>query len=121
MAEVTEIHWFPVLSLDDLWEGEMLDVDVAGERVLLIHLPGGQIVAYQGICPHQEIPLADGDLKDGVLTCTAHRWQFDVATGRGVNPSGCHLYRYEVKIEGDQIYVGFPGGDERRYYRCTAE
>lgn len=121
MNEVRAIRWFPVFSLDELWEGEMLDVDVEGERVLVIHLPGGKIVAYQGICPHQEIPLADGELKNGTLTCMAHRWQFDAATGNGVNPKNCRLYTYEVKVEDDQVYVGFPEGEGRRYNRCTAQ
>lgn len=121
MAEGAPTRWFPATSLDELWEGEMLEVEVEGEAVLLIHLPGGKIVAYQGICPHQYFPLADGELKDGTLTCSAHRWQFDAATGLGVNPRGCRLYRYEVKLEGDQVFVGFPEEDEQRYYRCTAE
>jgi toluene monooxygenase system ferredoxin subunit len=121
MSEVPAIRWFPVLTLDDLWEGEMVDVEVEGEEVLLTHLPGGQIAAYQGICPHQEISLADGELKDGILTCSAHRWEFDAATGNGINPKTCRLYRYEVKVEGEQVYVGFPEGEGRRYNRCTAE
>ncbi|TCS76950.1 Rieske 2Fe-2S domain-containing protein [Effusibacillus lacus] len=121
MNEVKAIRWFPVLTLDDLWEGEMIDVDVEGEKVLLIHLAGEKIVAYQGICPHQEILLADGELKDDILTCTAHRWQFDAGTGEGVNPKNCQLYRYEVKVEDEQVFVGFPEGETRRYNRCTAQ
>lgn len=121
MNEVRAIRWFPVTNLDELWEGEMLDVDVEGEEVVLIHLAGGQIVAYQGVCPHQEIPLIDGELKNGTLICRAHHWEFDAATGSGVNPKNCHLYRYEVKVENNQIYVGFPEGEESRYNHCVAQ
>lgn len=122
-SEVT-LKWVEVAMLDDLWEGEILDVEVDGEEVLLIHLPGEQIVAYQGICPHQETSLVDGeyDEETEVLTCGAHHWQFDVKGGEGVNPTGCNLYRYEVKVDDDEkIHVGYPEGDEQRYNRCREE
>jgi len=124
-AEVQEqeMVWVRALSLEELWEGEYLDVDVEGEKVLLIHLPGGRIVAYQGICPHQYIALADGqfDADKGLLTCTAHHWQFDVATGEGVNPKGCNLYRYHVRVEDDWIWVGFPKAHSNRHNHCVAQ
>lgn len=115
------VHWVAALSLEELWEGEMTDVEIEGEYVLLIHLPGEHIVAYQGVCPHQEQYLADGSYADGVLTCHAHEWQFKAETGEGINPAGCQLYRYEVKVEEGMIWVGFPANETRRYHRCVAE
>jgi toluene monooxygenase system ferredoxin subunit len=114
------LTWVEVTSLDDLWEGELLDVEVEGEHVLLAHLPGGTIVAYQGICPHQEYLLIDSDFdpESGLLTCGGHHWQFRLADGRGINPSNCHLYRYEVRVEAGRILIGIPSGNERRYNRC---
>jgi toluene monooxygenase system ferredoxin subunit len=103
------IRWVQVATLDDLWEGEMAEVEVDGERVLLIHLPGGEICGYQATCPHQRQPLVDGDLEENVLVCARHGWEFDVRTGRGVNPAGSSLLRYEVRREGDRILVGLPG------------
>ncbi|WP_259455848.1 Rieske 2Fe-2S domain-containing protein [Bacillus sp. PK3_68] len=120
MSDTKTLEWFPTITLDDLWEGEMTDLEVEGETVLLIHLEGGEIVAYQGVCPHQEILLADGDFEKGILTCTAHKWQFEVNTGKGVNPKNCSLYRYEVRVEEEQIYIGFPKGETKRYNRCSA-
>lgn len=121
MVKTDTIQWFPAMTLDDLWEGEMDDVEIEGHTVLLAHLDGGDIVAYQGLCPHQEMYLADGDLENGVLTCHAHHWQFAINDGGGVNPKNCQLYQYEVKVEGEQIYIGFPKGDTNRYKRCTAD
>jgi toluene monooxygenase system ferredoxin subunit len=120
MAEAT-YTWVEVATLDDLWEGEILDVEVDGQLVLLAHLPGGRIVAYQGVCPHQEVALADGEVEETVLTCSAHLWQFDLSTGEGINPDNCQLYRYETRVEGETIYVGYPPQDTRRYNRCREE
>lgn len=102
------LEWIAVITLDDLWEGEMTEVRVGDELILLIHLAGGDIRAYQGVCPHQKSPLADGNLNGHVLTCAAHLWQFNLLTGEGVNPTGCQLHRYEVKIEHETISVGMP-------------
>lgn len=97
-------------SLDDVWEGEMEAFDTAtGEEVLILCLPGGEIKAFQGMCPHQEISLVEGTFQNGVLTCRAHLWQFDCHTGAGINPSDCRIAEYPIRIEDDDIYVKVEG------------
>jgi len=88
----------------------MTDVQVGDELILLVHLAGGDIRAYQGYCPHQKTTLADGKLDGHILTCAAHSWQFNLSTGEGVNPKGCRLSRYQVKVEASTISVGIPQG-----------
>ena len=92
-------------SLDDLWEGEMDVFEIGDKEVLLVHAPDGVIRAYNPVCPHQDHPLVEGDLEGCVLTCSAHLWQFDVTTGKGVNPEGVALCGYPVKVEGDVVMV----------------
>ena len=94
-----------VCSLDDLWEGEMEAFEIEGQDVLLLCLEGGDIKAYQGVCPHQNIPLVEGKFDGKTLVCRAHHWVFDAATGVGVNPGDCRLASYPIKIENDEIYV----------------
>ena len=103
-------EWIAAAILDDLPEGDMMDVQVGDELVLLVHLAGGGIRAYQGYCPHQRTALADGKLDGRILTCAAHSWQFDLSTGQGVNPRSCQLDRYDVKIENAAISVCIPQG-----------
>ena len=105
-------QWISVATLDDLWEGEMIDVQVGDELILLVNLTGGDIRAYQGYCPHQKTTLADGKLEGRILTCAAHLWQFDLSTGEGVNPKSCQLHRYDVKIEDAAISVCMPSAVE---------
>jgi len=106
------LEWIAVATLDDLWEGEMTDVQVGDELILLVHLNGGDIRAYQGHCPHQKTALADGKLEGNVLTCAAHSWQFNLSTGEGVNPRSCQLYRYQVKVQDGTIFVGIGTGED---------
>ncbi len=81
-------RWVDAADLGELWEGDVLDVEVAGEHVLLVRLLGGEVRAYQGLCPHQEMLLADGDFDadSGVLVCMGHLWEFDLRAGAGINP-----------------------------------
>lgn len=96
-------------SLDELWEGDMTEVEVGEHLVLLVWPEGGEVQAFQGICPHQDIPLGEGKFDGRVLMCRAHQWTFDAHTGEGVNPSDCKLARYPVKVEDDAVYIETEG------------
>ena len=96
-------------SADELWEGEMLEVAVGQSAVLLLRLDGGEGRAYQGSCPHQDIPLCEGRFDGRVLTCRAHQWTFDAGTGLGINPGDCRLAVYPVRVEGDDVLVQVDG------------
>ena len=105
---VDEPEYQKVCELDDVWEGEMNVFEVGEEEVLIVHSPGGEVRAYNPICPHQEHPLIEGELDNCVLTCSAHLWQFDVLSGKGINPTDTSLINYPIKIEDDVIWVAVP-------------
>ena len=90
-----------VCSLDDLWEGEMEAFTVNQQEILLVCAEGGEVKAFQGICPHQDIPLVDGKFDGTKIICRAHLWQFDACTGKGINPDDCALADYPVRIDGE--------------------
>jgi len=46
-----------------------------------------------------------------------HRWEFDLATGKGLNPTGCQLYEFAVQVVSDEIRVGIPDDGERHHNR----
>ena len=107
------LEYHKVCDVDDVWEGEMELFEVGDNEVLIVHSPGQQIRAFDPTCPHQEISLADGELEDCILTCSAHLWQFDVITGKGVNPKDTALTSFPLKLEGDSIFVAFPDKDDQ--------
>ncbi len=99
-----------ICTLDDVWEGDMDSFDSeSGVPVLVVGVDGGEIKAFQGMCPHQEIELVEGEFKGNVLTCRAHLWQFDVTTGQGINPDDCKIAEYPTKVDGDDVYVDVEG------------
>lgn len=98
-----------VCAVEDIWEGEMDSFEVEGKEVLLICKDGGEFKAYQGICPHQDIPLVEGKFDGKIITCRAHLWQFDSCDGKGVNPKDCALAEFPVKVENDDVFVDVAG------------
>ena len=98
-----------VCTLDELWEGEMESFEVDGQEILLVCAEGGDIKAFQGICPHQDIPLIEGSFDGKKIICRAHLWQFDACNGKGINPDDCALAEYPVKVDGDDVLVETAG------------
>jgi UDP-MurNAc hydroxylase len=43
-------------------------------------------------CPHRQADLSRfGEIDDGILTCSLHHWQFELATGRCLTSGDKHL------------------------------
>jgi toluene monooxygenase system ferredoxin subunit len=99
-------------TLDDVWTGEMVGVEVEGRPILLVDVEG-TVCAYEDRCRHKGVRLSEGKLDGFVITCAAHGWQYDARTGQGVNPEGVALPRYEVRIAGDDILIDLPEGENR--------
>jgi len=96
-----------VIAVADLWNGDLVAADVGGTHVLLVKIDD-VVHAYANRCAHLGVALSEGSLAGRVLTCSAHHWQYDVVTGRGVNPDSACLSRFPVKIEGGAVFVEVP-------------
>ena len=92
------------MERERLWAGEMVAVTVGGRRVLLVDVDG-EVAAYPDRCCHQGVPLSQGKLKGGVITCSAHGWEYDARTGQGRNPRGVRLACLAVEIRDGEIWV----------------
>jgi|SRR5580704_3694221 toluene monooxygenase system ferredoxin subunit len=99
-----------VASLDDLWSGEMLGLDVDWNSVLLVNVDD-HVYAYADVCPHQKSRLSEGTLIGKTLRCARHHWEFDVCTGQGINPQSTCLRVFPVRIESSDILLDLE--DER--------
>ncbi len=96
--------WQSVCTSTDVAPDEIVKVEVEARSVILMRCPAG-VRAYLDACPHKGTPLHDGDLYDGVLTCSLHLWEFDVASGEGINPTGEQLTPVGVRETDDAIEV----------------
>jgi toluene monooxygenase system ferredoxin subunit len=99
------VVWHDVMPLSELWVGELVGVDVAGHKVLLVNAER-ELRAYEDRCPHLSSRLSDGVLDGNVLMCSTHLWEFDCLTGEGINPKSCGLAAYPVRVDDGTIQVG---------------
>jgi nitrite reductase/ring-hydroxylating ferredoxin subunit len=81
---------------------------VCGERAVLVSWVDGAAYAVSDACPHRATSLVDGVLRDGVVTCPGHLWQFDVRTGARHDTVGEPLDTYPVQVDGDLVEVTLP-------------
>lgn len=88
----------------ELWIGEMRGCSLSGRRVLLLRLESG-VYAYEDRCAHLRVPLSEGTLSEGVITCAAHGFQYDALTGLGINPKNTRIAAFPVQIEDGHIWV----------------
>lgn len=77
----TDSHWIDVAAEDEVGEGDVKLVRAGDRRIALFRLEGGALYAVDNLCPHEGYPLAQGHVKDCVLTCAWHNFKFDLRDG----------------------------------------
>jgi toluene monooxygenase system ferredoxin subunit len=100
-----------VLALDELWRGDMTARAVGRTKLVVIRIDDG-VYAYEDRCAHLGVALSEGSLDGRVLTCSAHHYQYDACTGRGVNPKDVCLRAFPVRVEGGDVLVDVGEDDE---------
>jgi len=96
-----------VCKKDTIAEGGMRVV-IADAHVIILAWPdNGVIKAFQGVCPHTNMPLAEAD--GTVLTCPSHSWTWNMNTGAPIHPQESPLAEYPVKIEDGVVYIDTEG------------
>lgn len=70
-------HFVPVLFEKQLAIDTPVKVWLSDTPVVLVK-SNDSIHAYEDFCPHRGAPLSKGFVKDGVLTCRYHGWEFNV-------------------------------------------
>jgi nitrite reductase/ring-hydroxylating ferredoxin subunit len=108
-APAAERGYVVVARLDEVPPGTVKAVRYGDEPVVLVNVEG-QVYALADRCLHVGAPLADGHVRNGMLVCGWHAWQYDPASGRVREPRGVKIGIpvYPVRLDGDLIAVGPP-------------
>lgn len=96
---------------DELWDGELLGVEVDGVPVVLARV-NGTVHGFVDRCAHLRVRLSEGRLDGAVLTCRAHHWRYDATSGCGINPRDARLQRVPVGTSDGGIFVGLDRADD---------
>jgi toluene monooxygenase system ferredoxin subunit len=93
-----------VMSLDDLWQGEMIGCVLDNVKLLVVRIEQ-DVYAYEDRCAHLGVAMSAGKLEGEVLTCSAHHYKYDVRSGKGINPRSVCLRRFPVRIIDGSVLV----------------
>ena len=75
---------------------------------------GGELHVTDGACPHKSGPLAEGLVRDGVVTCPWHWYSYQLATGRCRTAAGYELRRYPVVLVGGRPHQSLTAPEPTR-------
>jgi nitrite reductase/ring-hydroxylating ferredoxin subunit len=76
-----------------------------GERKLALFNLAGKFYALGDLCPHRGASLGEGFLADEKVLCPWHCFDFNLQTGECGTVPALRAETYEVKLDGDDIYV----------------
>ena len=82
--ETPDADWADLAALEDLPPGARRVVDVDGLPVLVLN-DGGTLRALANTCPHAMMPLGDGPVCAGAITCPHHGLSYDLTTGQNLD------------------------------------
>jgi len=96
--------FIPAIDDAQVPDGSMKAVNLAGRNILLAKVKG-QVFGVGNRCPHMGCSLANGSLKDYLVTCPCHGWSFDVRDGVYQRAKSIQLITFDCKIENGKIFV----------------
>lgn len=75
-----------------------------GERIA-VYRDGNRIGALSNLCAHQNGPIGEGCIVDGLVTCPWHGYQYRLADGCAPPPFTEKLVTYKVRLRNGRIEV----------------
>lgn len=97
--------WQRVGPADELDVEDVMPFDFNGREYAIYHSIDGYF-ASDGMCTHEEEPLADGIVIDHVIECPLHQGRFDVRNGKALSAPVCiDLKTFPVQILDGNIYI----------------
>ena len=117
----SELTFHKLCAVADVEEGESKPFTIEGTHLALFK-DAGEFHAVDNRCPHMGYPMSEGSVRDGVLICHWHHWEFDLKTGGCFLTSGDDLKSFPLEVRDDGIRVcgsvgggtgGSPAADDR--------
>lgn len=96
--------WLKAGDLAKIPEGGIVKLELDGENVLLSR-NGGAVSCFQNACAHLNLPLDEGPITDGILTCPHHGFQYDLRSGECLTAPEVQLQPHAVRVIDNKVEV----------------
>ena len=120
-VDQTDLVYHKLCAAQTFEQGEGKPFHVNGTRLAVFRY-GSQFYAVDNRCPHMGYPMSEGSVRDGVLICHWHHWEFDLKSGGCFLASGDDLKAFPVEVRDDgNLYVGLARGEKAAAKRRVIE
>lgn len=99
------------IDMDDMVDGQMKPIALNGKKLLFIRLEG-IFYSMSNKCPHMGCPLSKGTLKDDIIKCSCHDWQFNIKTGQFIAAKEITVAVYDTKVSENKVFVNLEGANK---------
>ncbi|MGF1510900.1 MAG: NifU family protein [Myxococcota bacterium] len=96
--------WAEVCGVDEVEEGRLLAVELDHASVIVTRVEG-EIRAFRNACAHLGMPLDEGTIADGILTCPYHGFQFALQSGECLTAPEIQLPMFASRIDDGRVLV----------------
>ncbi len=104
--------YHPLCRADEFEEGVGKAFTIEGAH-LAAYLYKDRYYVVDNRCPHMGYPMSKGGIRDGVLICHWHHWEFDLHSGGCLLSSGDDLKAFPAELRDDgYVYVGLSPGEK---------
>ncbi len=94
-----------VAAVSDISENKGLACELDGISVLVCN-SGGEFLAVENRCSHQNRALADGRIRNGYIFCPLHGMRFKLATGEAIGQlTQTPITVFETRVIDGQVQV----------------
>jgi NAD(P)H-dependent nitrite reductase small subunit len=97
-------RYHKVASIGEISPGIGKRIEI-GTREIAVFQYNGEYYAIDDFCPHRGAPLSEGFLEAGKVFCPWHCFDFNLLTGECTTVPSLRVETYEIKIEGDELFV----------------
>jgi len=103
-ARSEDAGWVFVCKLDTISEGQIKVATVSNNEVLLSRFDN-QVTCYQNACAHMGMPMDMGEVKQGILVCPHHGFEYSLQTGECLTAPEVQLHTHAVRVIDDCVEV----------------
>jgi nitrite reductase/ring-hydroxylating ferredoxin subunit/DMSO/TMAO reductase YedYZ heme-binding membrane subunit len=96
--------WIDVCAPSEIPERRARVIAAGGERIAVFR-HGNRISALSNVCQHQNGPLGEGEIVDGLVTCPWHGYQYRPECGRAPEPFRERVPTFRVRVVAGRVQV----------------
>jgi len=96
--------WLQAGRTSDIPDGGVLPASLGGEEVIFFRT-GSVVSCFRNACAHLGMPLDDGAILDGIITCPHHGFRFDLTSGECLTAREVQLQPHAVRVIGNRVEV----------------